>query len=237
MTLLVSALKSASLGFTSLAATFTDATTGANDPRKRRIWETPTAAWRAESVPCAGAWVPTCPCGWAVSLQSTWTPEHPLTFLYLAATSPRRRQPSTGQRPRSLTGHTLSGRSAPSAPLRSARRAGRDSSSRAPSTDPHSSETTTTVPGRQPSSVPAADIDQWWVRVGSCQTRHSHTHSLRTRNAESSSEYKNPSLGLSFHACWLTLDLENGPNIYVFSFQPHSTRLSTEGFQKDSTGA
>lgn len=207
ITLLVSVLKSASLGYTSLAATFMDATTGANEPRKRRIWERPTVAWHAENVPCAGAWVPTCPCGWVVSLQSTWTPEHPLMCLYLAATSPQRGQPSTGQRPRSLTGHTLSGLSAPSAPVRSAHRAGRDSSSRARSTNRHSSETTTTVTGSYPSFIPAADIGQW-VGMGRKLSNMLLLHTLGMHEerchcyCECSSGYKNPSLCLSFHADW-----------------------------------
>lgn len=149
-------LKSVSLGYTSRAATFMDATTGAKDPRRRRIWERPTVAWHVGNVPCAGAWAPTCPCGWVVSLQSTWMPEPPRTFLYLAATSPQRGQPGTGPRPRSLTGRTRSGLSAPSAPRRSAHQAGRGSSSRARSTNRHSSETTTTVTGRYPSFIPAA---------------------------------------------------------------------------------
>lgn len=160
MTLLVSVLKSVSLGYTSLAAMFTGATTGAKGPTTRRIWERPTAVWRVGNAPCAGAWAPTCPCGWVASPRSTWTPEPPLTFSCRAATSPQRGQPSTGRRPRSLTGRTLSGPSAPSAPLLWAHRAGRDSSSRARSINRHSSEPTTTVTGRYPSFIPAAQIDR-----------------------------------------------------------------------------
>lgn len=176
----MSVWKSGSLGYTSPAATFTDATTGAKDPRKRRIWERATAAWHVGNVPSAGAWAPTCPCGWAVSLRSTWTPEPPPTFLYHAATSPQRGQPSTGPRPRCLTGRTRSGPSAPSAPLHSAHPGGRGSSSRARSTNRHFSETTVT--GRYPSFIPAAHIDQWSLWVGSRQACYSYTHSVCMSN-------------------------------------------------------
>ncbi|TMS12219.1 hypothetical protein E3U43_017177 [Larimichthys crocea] len=82
----------------------TDVTTGARDLREWRTQERVTVPQPAENVPCAGAWVPTCPCGWAVNLQCTWTLEPPLTVLCRAATSAQRGQPGTGLRPRFRTG-------------------------------------------------------------------------------------------------------------------------------------
>lgn len=156
----------------------TDVTTGARDPREWRTQERVTVPQPAENVPCAGAWVPTCPCGWAANLQCTWTLEPPLTVLCRAATSAQRGQPGTGLRPRFRMGRTPSDLSALSAPLPSAPPAGRGSSSRAPSTSRNSSATTITITGRCPSFIHGANV------VTECSSR-----------------LKNPSPCLSFSAC------------------------------------
>lgn len=139
-----------------------DATTGVRDLREWRNRQRARAPQPAENVPCAGAWVPTCPCGWAVSLPFTWTPELPLTVLCRVATSAQRGQPGTGRRLRCPTGRTLSDPSAPSAPLPSAPPAGRGSSSRAPSTSRRSSATTFTITGSYLGFIRAANVDQCW---------------------------------------------------------------------------
>lgn len=117
-----------------------------------------------------------------MSLQSTWTPEPPRTCSYLAATSPQRGQPGTGPRPRSLTGRTRSGPSAPSAPRRSAPRAGRGSSSRAPSTSRHFLRNHNHSNRKIPELHSCSRIDQWSVWVGSCQTCDSFTHPVCMRD-------------------------------------------------------
>lgn len=164
-----------------------DATTGARDLREWRCRERARVPQPAENVPCAGAWVPTCPCGWAASLLCTWTLELPLTLLCRAATSAQRGQPGTGLRPRFLTGRTPSDLCAPSAPLPSAPPAGRGSSSRAPSTSRHSSSTTITVTERRLCFIHVAD-------VGQCSL------SLFNVVTECSSKL-NPSRSLSFSSC------------------------------------
>uniref|UniRef100_A0A3B4EVX9 E3 ubiquitin-protein ligase pellino homolog 2-like n=1 Tax=Pundamilia nyererei TaxID=303518 RepID=A0A3B4EVX9_9CICH len=113
----VIALKSVNPGSTSPVATSTDATIGARDRRERKIQERVKAPPPGENVPCAGAWVPTCRCGWAVSLRCMWMPEPPLTVLCHVATSAQRGQPSIGLRLLCPMGRMPSDPSAPSAPL------------------------------------------------------------------------------------------------------------------------
>lgn len=67
----MSALKSVSLGSTSLAAMSTDATTGASDRRERSIWGRQTVPQHVENVLSAEALVPMSPCGWAASPPCT----------------------------------------------------------------------------------------------------------------------------------------------------------------------
>lgn len=155
----VSALKNDSPGSTSPAAMSMDATTGARDLREKSYQERAKAPQSAENVPCAGVWVPTCLCGWAVSPLCTWTPELRLTVLCRAATSAQRGQPGTGLRPRCPMGRTPSDPSAPSAPLPSAPPAGRGSSSRAPSTSHHTAATTITVTERRLSFIHVTNVD------------------------------------------------------------------------------
>ncbi len=211
-------MRSVSPGSTSLAATSMDATTGARDPRELRSQERATAPQPSENVPCAGAWVLTCPCGWAASPPCTWTLELPLTALCRAATSAQKGQPGTGPRLRFPTGRTPSDLSAPSAPLPSAPPAGRGSSSRAPSTSRHCSEITITVTGRRLSFVHVANVEQcsvwkkrWWMKHV-CSTPRSHIlhvwQTLFNIVTERSSRLKNPSPCLSFDACWLIQDLK-----------------------------
>lgn len=137
-----------------------DATTGARDLRERRSQQRVRAPQPAENVPCAGAWVPTCPCGWDVSLPCTWTLELLLMRLCRVATSAQRGQPGTGLRPRCPTGLTPSDPSAPSVPLLSAPLAGLGSSSRAPSTRSYNTTTTTTVTEKYLSFIQVANVDQ-----------------------------------------------------------------------------
>lgn len=132
--LVVSALKNDSPGSTSPAATSTDATTGARGLRGARTQGRATAPQPVENVPCAGAWVPTCLCGWAVNPLCTWTPALRLTLSCRVATCAPRGQPGTGLKPHYPMGRTPSDPSAPSAPRPSAPPAGHGSSSRAPST-------------------------------------------------------------------------------------------------------
>lgn len=136
----IPALRNVSPGSTSLAVMSTDATTGARDLREKRNQESARAPRLAENVPCAGVWVPTCPCGWAVNLLCTWTPALLPTLSCRAVTSAQRRRPGTGPRRRCPTGPTPSDPSAPSAPLPSAPPAGHGSSSRAPSTSCHDTQ-------------------------------------------------------------------------------------------------
>lgn len=138
-----------------------DATTGARDLRERRSRRRGRAPQPAENVPCAGAWVPTCPCGWAVSLPCTWTPGLLLMVLCHVAMSAQRGQPGTGQRPRYPTGLTPSDPSAPSAPLLLAPLAGLASSSRAPLTRCYNTATTITVTENYPSFIQVANVDQY----------------------------------------------------------------------------
>lgn len=157
----VTALKSVSPGSTSPAAMSMDAMTGARDRRERRNQEKAKAPPPVENVPCAGAWVPTCRCGWALSLQCTWMPALPLMLLCHVATSAQRGQPGTGLRHLCPTGRTPSDPSAPSAPLPSAPPAGHGSSSRAPSTNRHSVATATiTLTGNYLSCVHVANVDK-----------------------------------------------------------------------------
>lgn len=155
------ALKNVSRGSTSLAAMSMDATTGARDLRERRNQERARAPQPAENVRCAGALVPTCPCGWAVNLLCMWMPVLLRTLLCRAVTSAQRRQPGTGLRPRYPMGPTPSDPSAPSAPLPSAPPAGRGSSSRAPSTSCYNTATTITVTERCSSFIHVANVDQY----------------------------------------------------------------------------
>lgn len=156
-----SALKSVSPGSTSLAATSTDATTGARDRRESSNRERAKAPPPVENVRCAGAWVPMCRCGWAVNLRYMWMPDLPLMLLCPVATCAQRGQAGTGPRLLCPTGRTPSDPSAPSAPPLSAPPAGRGSSSRAPSTNRHSITTATiTLTGSYLSCVHVANVDQ-----------------------------------------------------------------------------
>lgn len=89
--------------------------------------------------------------------------------LCRVATSAQRGQPSIGLRPHCPTEHMPSDPSAPSAPQPSAPPAGRDSSSRAPSTSRHSSVTTIKVTGRYLSFIHFANVDQCSVWRERCR--------------------------------------------------------------------
>lgn len=97
---------------------------------------------------------------------------------------------------------------------------------------------TTTVTGRDPSVVPAADVEQRWGWVWSRQPCDSCTHSVCMSNGVAA--IVNAAQGTSIlhslypfpPADWRWI-WKTGPDVCIFSFRPNSTRLVQKGFQSN----